>query len=112
MAACSKVDTGIPAGDDGTMESRHPQYWLNLGDWLAPRQNPEKALVHTFCLWLAADITSRTAGVLGFDGDRVRFAALRDSTARGVCESPSENMTCSKPGRRRMTLRVNSRRLV
>ena len=69
-------------GDDGTMESRHPQYWLNLGDWLAPRQNPEKALVHTFCLWLAADITSRTAGVLGFDGDRVRFAALRDSTAR------------------------------
>ncbi len=72
--------------EQGVMESRHPNRWFNLGDWLAPRKNPENALVHTFCLWQSADIASRVAEVLGFEEDAKYYAELRDRTATAFHE--------------------------
>ena len=65
----------------GIMESRDPQVWKNLGDWLPPRVLPSNALVHTFFLWYCSDIASKTATLLGKNDDALRYAQLRDRTA-------------------------------
>ena len=65
----------------GIMESRDPQQWRNLGDWLPPRALPSNALVHTFFLWYCSDIVSKTATLLGKNDDASRYAQLRDRTA-------------------------------
>lgn len=65
----------------GIMESRDPQHWKNLGDWLPPRALPSGALVHTFFLWQCSDIASKTATLLGHNNDATTFARLRDRTA-------------------------------
>lgn len=65
----------------GIMESRDPQHWKNLGDWLPPRTLPSNVLVHTFFLWYCSDIASKTATLLGYNDDASHFARLRDRTA-------------------------------
>lgn len=62
----------------GIMHSKDPQYWINLGDWLPPRELPRADLVHTFYLYTCADIVVQVAAVLGEDASE--FVALRDRT--------------------------------
>ena len=66
---------------NGIMLTKHSQRWKNLGDWLPPRTLPRKELVHTFFLWYCADITSKTASLLGYDEEASRYGRLRDKTA-------------------------------
>ncbi len=69
--------------EDGTMLSQirgggsdQPMYWANLGEWCAPSGLPSDELVHTFYLWLCADITARAAETLGTeDVDEFRTLA-------------------------------------
>lgn len=54
--------------------------WFNLGDWVAPGDLPASDLVHTFYFWRCADITAKTAAVLGNTEEAQTFAALAEST--------------------------------
>ncbi len=66
---------------DGTMYSQiagmggRPNYWANLGEWCQPYDMPSDELVHTFYLWLCADMTARAAEALG-TGDGAEFEKL------------------------------------
>lgn len=62
---------------EGTMYSQRTNinstqvnYWLNLGDWVGPFQNPSEELVHTFYLWRCADFTAKAAKALGKSEDQ------------------------------------------
>lgn len=74
--------------DDGTMLQQmpspdRPNQWLNLGDWCAPgRQLPPTEMVHTFYLWRCADLTAKTAEVLGKSGEAEKYAQLAEKTKR------------------------------
>lgn len=58
-----------------------PNEWLNLGEWVAPGdKNPPAALVHTFYLWRCADLTARSAGVLGKKSDNEEYTKLAEKT--------------------------------
>jgi len=68
---------------DGTMHQQRnvlgkgdPLYWFNLGEWCAPDKLPSDELVHTFYLWMCADITARSAKVLGHDDDANKYSGL------------------------------------
>ena len=50
-------------------EKDNPNRWINLGDWVAPGKLPPDEMVHTFYLWRCADLTARTAKVLGSTED-------------------------------------------
>lgn len=67
---------------DGVMHAKDPQKWKNLGDWVAPRQNPPVEVVHTFYLWMCADIVSRSAEVLGKSEDAQRYGAMAERTRK------------------------------
>ena len=62
----------------GIMLSQEEDQWLNLGEWIPPRELPRTDLVHTFFLWYCSDIVAKVADILGEDGSE--FAALRDRT--------------------------------
>ncbi|MDR1623387.1 MAG: glycoside hydrolase family 78 protein [Tannerellaceae bacterium] len=71
---------------DGTMfsqrtniHSTQPNYWLNLGDWVGPYQNPPEELVHTFYLWRCADFTARAAKVLNQNDEYVYYSNIRNN---------------------------------
>ena len=49
---------------------------LRLGEWVAPYGLPEKQLVHTYFLWHCADITAKTASVLGKTEDVDKYAQI------------------------------------
>ena len=72
--------------EDGTMFSQRTNlnsdrinYWFNLGDWVAPVENPSRELVHTFYLWRCADFTSRTAKALNRPDEMAYFSAIADN---------------------------------
>lgn len=70
---------------NGIMYSRAPDSakanrWLNLGDWAAPGKLPPDDLVHTFYLWRCADITSKTAAILGNLPEAKKYADLAERT--------------------------------
>lgn len=67
---------------DGVMHSKDPQKYKNLGDWVAPRKNPPLEVVHTFFLWMCADIAARSAEVLGESADVERYQALAERTRK------------------------------
>ena len=69
--------------EDGVMHAKDPQKWKNLGDWVAPRKNPPVEVVHTFYLWMCADIVARSAEVLGESADVEHFRALAERTRKG-----------------------------
>ena len=60
----------------------NPNKWLNLGDWAAPGKLPPDDLVHTFYLWRCADITTKTAQVLGYTDEAKNYAALAEKTKK------------------------------
>lgn len=55
--------------------------WFNLGEWVTPGDLPPDELVHTFYLWRCADITAKTAEVLGNAADAIYYAALAKQTS-------------------------------
>ena len=65
----------------GIMHTQDPCAWKNLGDWLPPRELPRDELVHTFFLWMCADIAASAAERLGHEAEVAEFATLRDRTA-------------------------------
>ena len=67
--------------ETGIMHSQDPNPWKNLGDWLPPHKLPRNELVHTFFLWMCADIASKTAEILDYKAKSKEFASLRDRTA-------------------------------
>ena len=62
----------------GIMLSQEEDQWLNLGEWIPPRELPRTDLVHTFFLWYCSDIVAKVSEILGEDGSE--FIALRDKT--------------------------------
>ena len=70
---------------DGTMlqqmpRADRPNNWMNLGDWSGPGQLPPNEMVHTFYLWLCADVTAKTAQALGNTAEAKEYAELADKT--------------------------------
>ena len=57
-----------------------PNQWLNLGDWAPASKLPPDDLVHTFYLWRCADITSKTAKVLGKNAEADELHKLAERT--------------------------------
>jgi alpha-L-rhamnosidase len=62
-------------GNDGSIVK-----WYNLGEWLPPGELIPDEMVHTFVLWYCADITSRTARVLGIGEDVEEYRDLANRT--------------------------------
>ncbi|MCU0407737.1 MAG: hypothetical protein MUD02_02200, partial [Bacteroidales bacterium] len=77
---------------DGIMYSQatgkdgKPLRWLNLGDWAQPYELPPDNLVHTFYLWYCAELTAKTASVLGIHGEAVEIASLAGRTWKAFME--------------------------
>jgi alpha-L-rhamnosidase len=75
-------------GEDGIMLSkRTDKYgkwlkWFNLGDWLPPGELIPDEMAHTFILWYCADITGRTASVLGIEDEAEEYRILSDRTKK------------------------------
>jgi alpha-L-rhamnosidase len=71
---------------DGIMFSQRadasgkPLMWYNLGDWVPPGELVANDLVHTFYFWLCADITAKTAHVLGKTTEANEYAKLAEQT--------------------------------
>ncbi|NMC40903.1 MAG: family 78 glycoside hydrolase catalytic domain [Bacteroidales bacterium] len=72
--------------EDGIMFSQavgkdgKPLRWLNLGDWAQPFELPPDNMVHTFYLWRCADLTSKTAAILGYKNESDYYAMLAEKT--------------------------------
>lgn len=62
----------------GIMLSKEKDPWLNLGEWIPPRELPRTDLVHTFLLWNSADIIVKVSEILGEDASE--FIATRERT--------------------------------
>lgn len=58
------------------LNSEHPNYWLNLGDWAPAYENPSTELVHTFYLWRCADFTAKAASVMGLQQDEDYYSSI------------------------------------
>ncbi len=54
--------------------------WFNLGEWVTPGQLPPDELVHTFYFWRCADLTAKSAKMLGKNDEAEKFAALAEKT--------------------------------
>ena len=72
---------GIMFQKRSNVGSQEPLYWLNLGDWCPPYQNPRDELVHTFYLWYCTHITAATASVLGKNQEARAYADMAEQTA-------------------------------
>lgn len=59
-----------------------PNKWMNLGEWSQPFELPADDLVHTFYLWRCADLTSKTAEVLGRKDEAIEYAAIAEKTRK------------------------------
>ena len=57
---------------------RYDKY-LRLGEWVAPYGLPENQLVHTYFLWNCADITAKTAAVLGKPEEAKKYAEIAEN---------------------------------
>ncbi len=56
--------------------------WLNLGEWSTPYrdQTVPQEMVHTFYFWRCADITAKTARILGKNGEAKQYEELAERT--------------------------------
>lgn len=54
--------------------------WFNLGDWVPPGDLPPDDLVHTFYFWRCADMTAKTADVLGNKKEAKKYHDLAETT--------------------------------
>ncbi len=72
--------------NDGIMFSQVPGHdgkplkWFNLGEWCTPGKQVPDEMVHTFYFWLCADITAKTAGILGNEEEAGEYRALAERT--------------------------------
>ncbi len=57
-----------------------PNRWMNLGDWSQPYELPPDDMVHTFYLWRCADLTAKTAKVLGETSEYEEYILLAEKT--------------------------------
>lgn len=57
-----------------------PLQWWNLGEWAGVGTLPPDELVHTFYLWLCADITAKVANILNKPQDAEFYQALAHKT--------------------------------
>ena len=77
---------------DGIMNSQvpgrdgKPNRWMNLGDWVAPDQLPPDEMVHTFYLWRCADLTAKTARVLGKNSEAEEYNDIAERTRSAFME--------------------------
>ena len=87
---------------DGTMFSQRTNinsdeinYWLNLGDWLSPYQNPPEEQVHTFYLWRCADLTAKAAKALNKQDDMAYFTMIANNAKTAFLQKfyDAENKT-------------------
>ena len=62
-------------GKDGTVLK-----WFNLGEWVAPGKTVPDHMVHTFYYWLCADITAKTAAILGESEEAQQVANVAERT--------------------------------
>lgn len=58
-----------------------PNYWLNLGDWCPPYENPRDDLVHTFYLWYCTHLTAQAARTLGHKEEAIDYTRMAEETA-------------------------------
>ena len=65
----------LRTGKDGK-----PLQWWNLGEWAGLDSMPPNPLVHTFFYWLCADITAKTASVLGKATEASIYRTIADNT--------------------------------
>jgi alpha-L-rhamnosidase len=74
--------------EDGIMFSQaegkdgKPLRWLNLGEWSTPYrdQTVPQDLVHTFYFWRCADLTAKTAKILGIEKDFKKYSQITERT--------------------------------
>ena len=76
---------------EGTMlakapKGREPIYWMNLGDWCPPYENPSDELVNTYFLWRCADFTARAAKALGKTDDEKSYHKLAEDVKKAFHE--------------------------
>lgn len=74
------VDTSGIMYHQRTGKDGKPLRWFNLGEWCAPGQTIPDDMAHTFYLWYCADITAKTAYVLGFEEERRKYEFLAERT--------------------------------
>jgi alpha-L-rhamnosidase len=74
--------------EDGIMHSKRTGRngevlkWFNLGEWVPPGEFIPDEMVHTFYLWYCAQITSRSAGILGFESEAAHYSSLAEGTKK------------------------------
>lgn len=75
-------------GEEGIMHSKRTALdgsvlkWFNLGEWVPPGEMIPDEMVHTFYLWFCADLTARSAKVLGLREEAEEYRSLAERTAR------------------------------
>lgn len=79
--------------ETGIMLSEEADPWLNLGEWIPPRELPRTDLVHTFLLWNSADIVVKVAKILGKPASE--YEAIRDRTYEAFHKTFYDSETCS-----------------
>jgi len=57
-----------------------PNRWMNLGDWSQPDKLPPDEMVHTFYLWRCAELTAKSAKVLGKIDEYEGYTKLAEKT--------------------------------
>jgi len=57
-----------------------PLRWMNLGDWSQPYKLPPDDMVHTFYLWRCAELTAKSAKVLGKIAEYEEYMKLAEKT--------------------------------
>lgn len=72
---------------DGTMYSKAPHgretvYWMNLGDWCPPYENPSDELVHTYFMWRCMDFTARAAKALKKPAEEKKYNQMADAVKK------------------------------
>lgn len=76
-----RTPQGIMHQRRANVGATEPLYWLNLGDWCPPYENPRDELVHTFYLWLCAHITAQAARALGHGDEAQAYEQVARETA-------------------------------
>jgi len=74
--------------------------WYNLGEWVTPGDLPADEMVHTFYFWRCADLTAKTAKVLGKTDEAKKYTDLAEQTRKAFWKRfyDDKNGTYGKSG--------------